>query len=92
MDVVPTGAVSRTWPCFAQARLTWDSPLADAAERDRATQATRTEPFAVARVYENYLQVIVRDSDAAQRVSDLGGRRVSIGPEDPAPRPPVAPS
>ena len=31
-------------------------------------------------MYENYLQVIVRDAAAVQRLSDLQGRRVSIGP------------
>ncbi len=54
--------------------------LADVAERDRATGPAGTAPQAVARVYENYLQVIVRDSAAAQQLSDLEGTRVSIGP------------
>jgi uncharacterized protein len=53
--------------------------LADVAERDRATGPPATAPQAVARVYENYLQVIVRDSSAAQQLSDLQGMRVSIG-------------
>ena len=47
--------------------------LADVAERDRATDPAATAPQAVARVYENYLQVIVRDSAAAQQLSDLAG-------------------
>jgi len=34
----------------------------------------------VARVYENYLQVVVRDSTPAHELSDLEGHRVSIGP------------
>lgn len=54
--------------------------LADVAERDRAAGPGDTAPLAVARVYENYLQVVVRDSAAVQRLSDLAGRRVSIGP------------
>ena len=53
--------------------------LADVAERDRATGPVATAPLAVARVYENSLQVIVRDSAAAQQLSDLEGMRVSIG-------------
>jgi uncharacterized protein len=53
--------------------------LADVAERDRATDPAVTAPQAVARVYENYLQVIVRDSAAAKRLSDLQGMRVSFG-------------
>ena len=54
--------------------------LADVAERDRATGPPGTAPLAVARVYENYLQVVVRDAAAVHRLADLGARRVSIGP------------
>jgi len=53
--------------------------LADVTERDRAADPSTTAPQAVARVYENYLQVIVRDSAAAKRLSDLQGMRVSFG-------------
>lgn len=53
--------------------------LADVAERDRATGPVATAPLAVARVYENYLQVVVRDFTPVRRLEDLGGRRVSIG-------------
>jgi uncharacterized protein len=53
--------------------------LADVAERDRAADPAAAAPRAVARVYENYLQVIVRDSAAAQQLSDLQGMRVSFG-------------
>jgi TRAP transporter TAXI family solute receptor len=53
--------------------------LADVAEQDRATQPVGTAPLAVARVYENYLQVIVRESASVRQLSDLAGRRVSIG-------------
>ena len=38
--------------------------LADVAERDRATGPPQTAPSAVARVYENYLQVIVPDASS----------------------------
>jgi TRAP transporter TAXI family solute receptor len=54
--------------------------LADVAERDRATGPASTAPQAVARVYENYLQVVVRDSAPVHQLTDLAGRRVSIGP------------
>jgi TRAP transporter TAXI family solute receptor len=53
--------------------------LADVAEQDRAAGVADTAPQAVARVYENYLQVVVRDSAAVHQLSDLQGRRVSIG-------------
>jgi uncharacterized protein len=54
--------------------------LADVAERDRAAGPPDTAPQAVARVYENYLQVIVREATGTQKLSDLEGKRVSIGP------------
>jgi len=54
--------------------------LADVAERDLATGPAGSAPLAVARVYENYLQVVVRDSAPAHRLTDLEGQRVSIGP------------
>ena len=54
--------------------------LADVAERDRAAGPADTAPLAVARVYENYLQVVVRDSAAVLQLTDLEGMRVSIGP------------
>jgi uncharacterized protein len=53
--------------------------LADVAERDRAVGPTATAPVAVARVYENYLQVIVRDFTGAHQLPELEGRRVSFG-------------
>jgi TRAP transporter TAXI family solute receptor len=53
--------------------------LADVAERERVTASSENAPLAVARVYENYLQVIVRDTAAAQQLSDLRGTRVSFG-------------
>lgn len=53
--------------------------LADVAERDRVSGPADSGPVAVARVYENYLQVIVRDSAGVQQISDLRGRRVSFG-------------
>jgi uncharacterized protein len=53
--------------------------LADVVEQDRDTAAADTVPQAVARVYENYLQVIVPNSAAVEQLSDLQGRRVSIG-------------
>ena len=54
--------------------------LADVAEHDRTTGPAETAPKAVSRVYENYLQVIVREAAAAKQLSDLRGTRVSIGP------------
>jgi len=53
---------------------------ADVAERDRTAGPVGTAPQAVARLYEDYLQVVVRNSAAVQQLSDLQGARVSIGP------------
>jgi TRAP transporter TAXI family solute receptor len=53
--------------------------LADVAERDRSAGPSATAPQAVARVYENYLQVIIRESSAVKQLSGLQGMRVSLG-------------
>jgi TRAP transporter TAXI family solute receptor len=52
---------------------------ADVAERDRRAAPDAFAPQAIARVYENYLQVVVRDSAAIRELNDLRGLRVSIG-------------
>ncbi len=54
--------------------------LADVVEHDLAAGPAGTSPLAVARVYENYLQVIVRDTASMRALTDLEGQRVSIGP------------
>jgi uncharacterized protein len=53
---------------------------ADVTERDRATGPVGTAPQAVARLYEDYLQVVVRNSAAVHQLADLQGLRVSTGP------------
>lgn len=54
--------------------------LADVvAERDLVTGPAAIAPVAVAVVYENYLQVIVRVVTKAHDIADLQGRRISIG-------------
>jgi len=54
--------------------------LADVAEGDRAAGPIESAPLAVARVYENYLQVVVRDATPVHSLKDLAGKSVSIGP------------
>ncbi len=54
--------------------------LADVAERDRAAGPPNTAPMAVARVYENYLQVVVRAETTIFALKDLAGKSISIGP------------
>ncbi|MEU7530888.1 TAXI family TRAP transporter solute-binding subunit [Saccharothrix sp. NPDC042600] len=49
--------------------------LADSAR----TADPALELRALGRVYENYLQLVVREDDPAQTVMDLAGRRVSLG-------------
>ena len=80
VDVLPTEGTVENLARLRSADVDMGLALADVAERDRATGPAVTAPQAVARVYENYLQVIVRDSAAAQQLSDLQGMRVSIGP------------
>ena len=80
VEVLPTEGTVENLARLRSADADMGLALADVAERDRATGAAGTAPQAVARVYENYLQVIVRDSAAAQQLSDLQGMRASIGP------------
>jgi TRAP transporter TAXI family solute receptor len=54
---------------------------ADVAERDRVAGPVGTAPQAVARLYEDYLQLVVRNTAAVQWISDLRGSRISIGPQ-----------
>lgn len=80
VDVLPTEGTVENLARLRSGDADMGLALADVAERDRTGGPAGTAPSAVARVYENYLQVIVRDSAALQRLSDLTGRRVSIGP------------
>lgn len=80
VEVLPTEGSIENLARIRSGEVDMALALADVAERDLVTGAGATAPQAVARVYENYLQVLVRDSAAAQRLSDLQGGRVSIGP------------
>jgi TRAP transporter TAXI family solute receptor len=81
VEVVPTAGSVENLALLRSGGVDMGLSLADVAERDRATGPTTTVPAAVARVYENYLQVIVPDASPAQHVSDLKGSRISIGPD-----------
>jgi uncharacterized protein len=80
VDVLPTEGTVENLSRLRSGDVDMGLALADVAERDRATGPQDTAPEAVARVYENYLQVIVREDTAVQSISDLRGKRVSIGP------------
>jgi uncharacterized protein len=80
VDVLPTEGTVENLARLRSGDVDLGLALADVAERDRADGAPGTAPQAVARVYENYLQVIVRESAAAKQLSGLVGIRVSIGP------------
>jgi TRAP transporter TAXI family solute receptor len=80
VDAVPTEGSVDNLARLRSSEVSLGLALADVAERDRATGPAETAPLAVARVYENYLQVIVRDSAPVRRLADLHGLRVSIGP------------
>jgi uncharacterized protein len=80
VEVIPTEGTVENLARLRSAEVDLGLALADVTEQDRATGPAQTAPRAVARVYENYLQVIVRDSAAVHRLADLEGLRVSIGP------------
>lgn len=79
VDALPTEGTVDNLTRLRSGDVDMGLALADVAERDWVNGPPATAPQAVARVYENYLQVIVRDSAAARRLSDLQGMRVSIG-------------
>ena len=80
VEVLPTEGTVENLNRLRSGDVDMGLALADVAERDATTGAAGTAPRAVARVYENYLQVIVREDAAVQQISDLQARRVSIGP------------
>jgi uncharacterized protein len=79
VDVLPTEGTVENLARLRSGDVDLGLALADVAERDRAGGSVGSAPQAVARVYENYLQVIVRESAVAKQISDLQGTRVSIG-------------
>jgi uncharacterized protein len=78
IEVVPTQGSVDNLARLRAGDVDMGLALADVAEQDRAG-AVETAPHAAARVYENYLQVVVRESAGVQQLSDLRGQRVSIG-------------
>jgi len=80
VDVLPTEGTVENLALLRSSEADLGLALADVAEQDRTAGPADTAPAAVARVYENYLQVIVRDSAAIRTLSDLQGQRASIGP------------
>lgn len=79
VEVMPTEGSVENLSRLRAGEIDMGLALADVAERDRAGGAAASAPLAVARVYENYLQVIVRDALAVQQLSDLEGLAVSFG-------------
>lgn len=80
VEVLPTEGTVENLSRLRSGDVDMGLALADVAERDRATGPIGTAPEAVARVYENYLQVVVREDAGVHDVSDLQNRRVSVGP------------
>lgn len=79
-EVLPTEGTVENLARLRTGDVDMGLALADVAERDRAGAAAGDAPEAVARVYENYLQVIVREDAAVHQISELQSQRVSIGP------------
>jgi TRAP transporter TAXI family solute receptor len=80
VNVVATDGSAENLARLRSADVDMGLAQADVAERDRATGPARTAPTAVARLYEDYLQVVVRDAAAVHQLVDLQGLRVSTGP------------
>ena len=80
VDVLPTEGTVENLARLRSGQAEFGLALADVAERDRKVGAPSFAPHAVARVYENYLQVIVRDADGVRRFEHLQEMPVSIGP------------
>lgn len=80
VEAIPTEGSVQNLALLRSGEVELGLVLADVAERDRATGPAAAAPQAVARVYENYLQVVVRDSGGVRQLKDLAGQRVSIGP------------
>ncbi len=80
VDVLPTEGTVENLVRLRSGEADFGLALADVAEQDRATGPADTAPPAAARVYENYLQVIVRDADGVRKFEELQGLPVSIGP------------
>jgi len=55
---------------------------ADQAVRRNASVAARLRGGALARLYDDYLHLVVRPDADITKVADLAGRRVSVGPSD----------
>lgn len=81
VEVLPTEGTVENLSLLRKGDVDMGLALADVAERDRANAPADRAPDAVARVYENYLQVIVREDAAIQQLSDLQAKLVSIGPK-----------
>lgn len=81
VEVLPTEGTVENLRRLRTGDVDMGLALADVAERDRVTGPADQAPDAVARVYENYLQVIVREDAAIQQLSDLQAKLVSIGPK-----------
>lgn len=73
---VPTGGSMDNLALVTSGRAALGLTLADVAVTSRAAGSTIE---ALGRVYENYMQLVVRASSSLHSVSDLAGRPVSLG-------------
>ena len=79
IEVVPTQGSVDNLARLRAGDVDMGLALADVAEQDQAAGDVQAAPQAVARVYENYLQLVVRESAGVRHLADLRGQRVSIG-------------
>jgi TRAP transporter TAXI family solute receptor len=80
LTAVPTAGSVENLGLIRSGNVDMALAQADVTERDRAQVTSGTAPQAVAQLYEDYLQAIVRSSAPMQQFADLEGRRVSVGP------------
>lgn len=78
VDVLRTGGTLENIEQLRSGRADLGLGLADGVERDRAAHRAGA-PWALARTYENYLQLVVARTGPIHSVADLAGRSVSLG-------------
>jgi TRAP transporter TAXI family solute receptor len=80
VTVVPTAGSVDNLDMLRSGQADMALAQADVVEQRLRSGPHPDAPLAVARVYENYVQLIVPDHSAIRQVNDLAGLRVSTGP------------
>jgi TRAP transporter TAXI family solute receptor len=78
VDVLSTAGTIENIELLRSGRADLALGLADGVQGDRADRADGA-PWALARTYENYLQLVVSTAGPVHSVADLSGRSISLG-------------